>query len=103
MTIQAWLDGREPAPPPALAARVRELASAVRTPGDDHASTCLAAAEARLASLVRQGEAGRVGALDLLAIDALVTYAFEAAAATPGSVPERAAEAMSRLSLVAAP
>ena len=51
MTIEAWLDARDPAPPPSLAARVRELAAAVPAPHDDPAQVCLTAAESGLARL----------------------------------------------------
>jgi hypothetical protein len=36
-------------------------------------------------------------------VDALVTYAFEYAAASPGEIPRLSARAMSRLSAVPAP
>jgi hypothetical protein len=41
---------------------------------------------------------GRAAALDLLAADALATYAFEAAADDPDAIPARARAAMARLS-----
>ena len=43
------------------------------------------------------------GCFDLLAVDALVTYAFECAATSPESIPALSARAMSRLSAAAQP
>ena len=56
-----------------------------------------------LARLAREASDDRATALDLLAVDALVTYAFEYAAATPDEIPRLSARAMSRLSAVAEP
>jgi hypothetical protein len=101
VSIEAWLAARRPVPPPALAARVGELIGRSRGDGSDPASTCLVAAATALDRLVRERDAGRSSALDLLAIDALVTYAFEAAADAPESIDERAHDAMVSLSTVA--
>lgn len=99
MTVTAWLDARRPAPPTALADRVRELVASA--PGDDEpVAACLRAAELALVRLVREGDAGRAQALDLLAIDALVTYAFEGAADQPETIAPRADAAMAALSRV---
>lgn len=99
--LDSWLSSREPAPPPALAARVRELVREAR--GHDLPATLLAAAEGALRRLVRTGGSDRTTAIDLLAVDALVTYAFEAAARAPATIPACAAEAMARLSAAATP
>jgi hypothetical protein len=101
VTIDTWLAARRPVPPPALAGRVSELISRAERPGNDNASTCLRAAEVALDRLVRERDASRASALDLLAIDALVTYAFEAVADEPGSLDKRAHDAMVMLSRVA--
>ena len=58
---------------------------------------CLAAAEDLLRELLSRPSAGRESALDLLTVDALVTYAFEAASDDPDSLAERADQAMTRL------
>ena len=50
---------------------------------------CLTAASTHLASIIRQRRYERESALDLLAVDALVTYAFEHASSTPGLDLER--------------
>lgn len=71
-----WLAGREPAPS-ALAERLRAWAGAA--PSDDVPT---ALGEASIAALRRALEMnGRAAALELLAADALITYACEAAAA----------------------
>jgi hypothetical protein len=53
-----------------------------------------------LSEILRHGSAQRDAALDLLTADALVTYAFEAAADDPASLDARAAAAMRQISLV---
>ena len=101
-TVGEWLAAREPAPPPALAARLRELlgrdaleADAQRAP-----ELLLDAGEAVLARLLREAATTRESALDLLAADALVTYAFEAAGDEPATLPARVARAMTSIARV---
>jgi uncharacterized membrane protein len=62
----------------------------------------LDAAERVVAELLRQGRTGRESAADLLAADALVTYAFEAASEDPTSLEQRARHAMNRLARLGA-
>ena len=99
MSVADWLDARNPAPPAALARRLRVAlggALADARPTDDR---LFAAAEMLLARLLREGCAARAAAEDLLTADALVTYAFEAAAEhQPSRLEERAADAMRRIS-----
>ena len=103
MTVRDWLAHREPSPPRVLRERVEALALAVPDQPGDPASTLIDAAQAALARLPRDGAAERATALDLLAVDALVTYAFEYAASTPDSIPALSARAMSRLSSAIGP
>lgn len=99
----AWLAERQPAPPPALAARLRDALAGVSGPADDAvAERCLAAGEHLLAGLLARDCGSRDAALDLLAADALVTYAFEAASTEPARLEERAARAMTNLAAAAA-
>jgi len=100
VTVRAWLDARDPVPPAALQRRMSEQVAGA-APEAEPAAACLAAAEEALARLVRDGDDSRAAALDLLAIDALVTYAFEAAATAPSRIDGLAADAMARLSRVA--
>jgi hypothetical protein len=102
VTLGAWLRERSPAPPMRLLARVEESLEN-RLDGDAAAAPelCIAAAEQLLAELLARPTAGRESALDLLTVDALVTYALEAAASSPEFFPELTASAMTRLAAVA--
>lgn len=97
-SIAAWLEALHPEPPPALRARLREMLAAHLTrPACDVPAACLAAAEVETARLLGNGSTGRGSALDLLSIDALMTYAFEEAANDPASLEALADAAMERL------
>ena len=98
MNLRDWLAHREPSPPRVLRERVEELALAVPELPDDPAGSLMAAAEAALARLTRRSPEDRATALDLLAVDALVTYAMEFAARTPDELPSVSERAMARLS-----
>ena len=102
MTLREWLHEREPAPPDRLAARIDavlgERADADKARASAH---CLDAAEELLSELAARPSAGRESALDLLTVDALVTYAFEAAADAPASLEATATAAMIRLAATA--
>ncbi|HEX6536901.1 MAG TPA: hypothetical protein VF041_20115 [Gemmatimonadaceae bacterium] len=103
MTIGGWLATRTPPPPPLLAARLEEaLAPALGRDVAHVEDASLAAAEAILHQLLSTPDAGRDRALDLLAADALVTYAFEAASDEPDAIAARADGAMARLARLAA-
>jgi hypothetical protein len=103
MTIGEWLATRVPAPPPQLMSRVR--AALGRATDDDARFTtdrCLDAAEGLVAQLLRDRRTGRESAADLLTADALVTYAFEAAAHDPARLVDRAQGAMIRMARLGA-
>jgi hypothetical protein len=101
-TPAAWLDVREPVPPPALAARLREVLGAqVDVPVGDLADVFLGKAEGLLTTLFGEGRTTRATALDLLCADALVTYAFEAACDDPDRLGARAQRAIQRISRLA--
>jgi uncharacterized membrane protein len=103
MTVGEWLATRAPAPPPQLMRRVHEaLEHALDHDARLAADRCLTAAEGLLAQLLRDGRTGRESAADLLAADALVTYAFEAASDDPAGLDERARHAMVRLARLGA-
>ena len=61
------------------------------------AAACLTAGEALLGDVLQQPERSRGAALDLLAADALVTYAFELLAAEPERLEAVAGAAMRRI------
>jgi hypothetical protein len=76
--LSHWLDERRPTPPPALRAHV-DAALGLLEPGDAPLPEQLAALGRRLLERVANAPGQpRAQALDLLAADAFVTYAFEA-------------------------
>lgn len=101
-TVGEWLAGLQPPPPAALAERLTELLKAdLQRPAAHVPEVCLQKGEQMLSELVRSGSTERDTALTLLAVDALVTYAFDAASGDPVHIEERAANAMKRIALLA--
>lgn len=103
MSHAAWVRAHGAEAPAALVDRVLEvLASHAEWHAVPTADALLGAGEELLASVLGEhsGE-GRAVALDLLAADACVTWAFEAAADAPGTLPARAEAAMQRIAEVA--
>ena len=100
-SLEVWLADREPAPPAALARRMRELLGAAALAGPASPGTLVGAAADVLGRLLMDGCDTRASALDLLAADALATYAFEAAGDAPSTLRAEAARAMSRIARVA--
>lgn len=95
MTIGDWLDARGSGVPPHLLQRIRELLGSSLADDVSHAPERCADAAVRIANeLLAAGRTGRDSALSLLAADALVTFAFEAAADEPGRLHARAHAAM---------
>ena len=102
MTVADWLRERDPAPPARLAARIEEAVGAKSGEATPNAAeVCLAACESLLAGVAARPSPGREAALDLLAADALATYALEAAAESPATLEVRAHDAMKRLAAIA--
>ena len=98
-TVESWLAGLKPAPPLALAKRLTELLEPYRSwPATRVSDACEEAGERLLNGLLTSGATTRGSALDLLAVDALVTYAFEASADAPDEIERRSALAMQRIS-----
>ncbi|HEY4132282.1 MAG TPA: hypothetical protein VGM50_16855 [Gemmatimonadaceae bacterium] len=88
--------------PPRLAARIEgALGASVGAPRAQLPERCIDAGEVLLRELLARPSSGRESALDLLAVDALVTYAFEAASESPATLAERADQAMRRLAAIA--
>jgi hypothetical protein len=97
-TVADWLGSREPAPPPALLTRLHAALGAASTrDARETADVCLAAGERLLAAVLTREDATRDFALDLLAADALVTYAFEAGSGQPNDLVTLASRAMKRI------
>ncbi len=102
-TVGEWMARIDPAPPSALHARLCALlAGAASRPVHDVPEACIEAGEQLLDALLASGSTSRATALDLLAIDALVSYAFQAAADDPSRLEERAARAMARIAALPA-
>ena len=103
-SVTDWLASRDPAPPRELASRIAAIAprAADRT-NVSRSDELVDAGEAAMRTVLRDGCLTRSSALDLLAVDAIVTYAFEAAADDPEQLEERAAEALGRIAALAAP
>ncbi len=103
MTVGEWLACREPAPPVALREHLVDLLRGViDRDAADIAELFLLAAEQLVADLIRRDCTTRESALDLLAADALVTYAFESAAGQTANLAPRARDAMRRIALLGA-
>lgn len=103
MTLRDWLRTRQPAPPAALLARMEVALGGGDVRGEPLAERAMAAAERLVESILADPDAGRSLALDLLAADALVTYAFEAESFGVADVEARGRAAMARLAALAAP
>jgi hypothetical protein len=101
-TTGGWIDQRSGAVPPRLSARLGEaLGDRVDVPRGEAAAVCIDAADALLRDLLARGSTGRDLALDLLTVDALATYAFEAAASDPATLKALATAAAARFAAAA--
>lgn len=79
--VLAWLDTRRPPPPPALRERLQSAVHQVLlAPGSPLPAYLEQISRALLAGVSARPGGGRELALDLLAADAFITYAFEAQA-----------------------
>ena len=103
MTLARWLDARRPVPPPALRARIDlALGDSLAVDEREACEACLRAGERVIETLLRENATSRDSAIDLLAADALVTYAFEAAADRPAELGSLATDAMARIAALGA-
>ena len=103
MILARWLDARRPIPPAALRGRIDSaLGSDLHADVEEVSDTLLSAGERLVRSLLEADATSRDAALDLLAADALVTYAFEAASEHPAELTSRAAAAMARIAALSA-
>lgn len=97
LTVGGWLESRTPPPPDRLRSRILvALGDARERDVRDTEQVCLDAAERVLSRLFADGTGSRHEAADLLAADALVTYALEFAAEMPRAFAERATQALER-------
>lgn len=88
-SVLVWLQGRQPQPPVTLArqlARRIEIAADSAFEGDSIAQVVGALGVTSLREVVERQNVAYDAALDLLAADAFVTYAFEAVSEEGGDV-----------------
>jgi hypothetical protein len=97
-----WLRGRTPGAPPALIRCIEALFAAhPEWEALARADALVEASELLLRRVLVGNASARASALDLLAADACVTYAFEAAADEPDSITTRALSAKQRIAAIA--
>jgi hypothetical protein len=78
VTVGDWIRGRTERSPAALTREILvALGADSEAPAARTAELCLAAAQRSLAALIDAGRFAREYALELLAIDALTTFAFD--------------------------
>jgi hypothetical protein len=100
--LQQWLSSRHPEAPSALKGRITELvAEHPEWNAMSRAEALVEAGEILLGHVLAAAPKDRQAALDLLAADACVTYAFEAAADEPAQFTARADRAMQRIAQLA--
>ena len=100
--MQSWLDGRQPAAPEALRERIAELVTEhPEWESMPRKEALLLASEVLMKDVLAAAPKDREAALDLLAGDACVTYAFEAAADEPDELGALADHAMQRIAKLA--
>ena len=96
-----WVAAHAEQPPAALRARLDAILNVESVDRDTPvAPALLDAGQGLLATILGSGSVHRDAALDLLTADALITYAFEAAADDPSSLDSRAAQAMRAIAAV---
>jgi len=96
MTTSDWLSRLDPPPPEDLTRAIRAaLPDQSESPTADE---LLTAAEGLLEKVLRTDCEARSSAMDLLAVDALVTHALLRASEHPGAPEDFAEEAIRRLS-----
>ncbi len=102
MKAAEWIAAAKPEAPERLVARVQEvLGERSRVPKASVADALVDAAEVLLREVLAEADGpARDKALDLLAADACVTWAFEAAADDPASLGAHAKATMERLAAV---
>ena len=84
MSVRAWLLERAGGVPESLRERIVDaLGDDAESPRQRAPEVCLAAATRLLRSLLENRRFARDSAIDLLAVDALMTYAYEFAALSP--------------------
>ncbi len=99
-SVRSWLQSRQPAPPAELAAKLAQCVDAAPEAvlaGGSVAEVMGALGTWLLDSVVEGRRTGHDTALDLLAADAFVTYAFEAASEEAADVAVLATRLLQRV------
>lgn len=92
MTVDEWIAARSPAPPTALRQGVlAALGADASAECTRTTEVCLRAAARELHTIVDRRRFDRAGAMDLLIVDALTTYAYEYASTSHRTDLDRAA------------
>jgi uncharacterized membrane protein len=103
VTVRDWLDSRTPPAPAALKAGVcAALGDACEADVTQTTQVCLGAAERSLRAIIESHRFDRTGALELLVVDALTTYAFEYASSRSSDLGSVANEGVRQLGNIAA-
>jgi hypothetical protein len=101
ITVADWLASRTPEPPERLLERIREtLGPALDGGMEEFPDAAIEGALTLMRRVMREPQS-REEAVDLLAADALVTYAFEAVAEDPAALDARAQDAIRRIAKLA--
>ncbi len=102
MTVGDWLTSRLGLAPPVLAGQVLAALDADMHRGaEELPELCLTQGEKLLRDLLLRNPDSRERAGELLLVDALITYAFEAAIENVQTLDDRARQAIVRLSALA--
>ena len=103
MTSEQWLAARPEQPPAALAEAIRAALPPMKRGEQDRPAGRFTAAASQLLPQILAGECkARSGALDLLTLDALLSYAMEAASSTAQACERAASEALDAIGDAAA-
>ena len=100
MALSHWLSSTH-ATAPALSQRMRAAIDSVDAVGGAVEDRALSGALQLAKEVLRETAGARTSAITLLAADALMTYAFEAAADTPDRIDALAEDAIRRVSAMA--
>jgi hypothetical protein len=102
MTIADWMSTRTPLPPAALRERISfRLGTDANAPAEQARLVCTRAATRTISQLIAGGACARDQAIDLLAADALITYAIEAETTEAASLPVELDAMVRELSAIA--
>jgi hypothetical protein len=97
MNARQWIDAHSPIVPPSLAQRIGRALDVADAPPVSVDGVMIDASMNLLDAMLGEPDDSRRGAMTLLAADALITWAFEAAATQPARLDALASSAMQRI------